>query len=99
MFRHAVATAVRRRASLAINATRRTPPRQGQACRCLAATPEPPQRTTSPQPKRSKPEALLALARVDAYYQTRGETDGATSPETEPQRDQVRRYFVDKLNR
>ena len=40
-----------------------------------------------------------ALARVDAYYQTRGETDGATSPETEPQRDQVRRYFVDKLNR
>merc|ERR1719152_951913 len=31
-----------------------------------------------------------ALARVDAYYQTRGESDGATSPETEPQRDQVR---------
>ena len=66
MFRHAVATAVRRRASLAINATRATPPRQGPACRCLAATPEPPQRTTPPQPKRSKPEALLALARVDA---------------------------------
>ena len=40
-----------------------------------------------------------ALARVDAYYQTRGETDGATSPETEPQREQVRNYFVDKLNR
>ena len=31
------------------------------ACRCLATTPE-----TPPQPKRSKPEALLALARVDA---------------------------------
>ena len=55
MFRHAVATAVRRRASLAINATR-----AGHACRCLATTPTP------PQPKRSKPEALLALARVDA---------------------------------
>ena len=34
---------------------------QGQACRCLATTPP-----TPPQPKRSKPEALLALARVDA---------------------------------
>lgn len=40
-----------------------------------------------------------ALARVDAYYQTRGETDGATSPETEPQRAQVRAYFAEKLRR
>ena len=60
MLRHAIATAARRRASLAIAATRATPPRQGQAWRYLATTPTP------SQPKRSKPEALLALARVDA---------------------------------
>ena len=61
MFRHLVATAARRGSAAGIAATRRTPPRQGQACRCLATTPE-----TPPQPKRSKPEALAALARVDA---------------------------------
>ena len=66
MFRHLVATTARRAGNASIAATRATPPRQGPVCRCLAATPEPPQRTTPPQPKRSKPEALLALARVDA---------------------------------
>ena len=65
MFRHLVATAARRGSAAGIAATRRTPPRQGQACRCLAATPQQPN-TTPPLPKRSKPEALLAPARVDA---------------------------------
>ena len=61
MLRHLVATAARRASNASIAATRAGPPRQGQACRCLATTPE-----TPPQPKRSKPEALAALARVDA---------------------------------
>ena len=55
MLRHLVATAARRASNASIAATRAGPPRH--ACRCLAAT---------PQPKRSKPEALAALARVDA---------------------------------
>ena len=59
MLRHLVATAARRASNASIAATRAGPPRQ--ACRCLATTPP-----TPPQPKRSKPEALLALARVDA---------------------------------
>ena len=67
MFRHLLATTARRASNASIAARRASVGTQCHARRCLATTPPQPRaKTEGAPPKRTKPEALLALARVDA---------------------------------